>query len=67
MPEPLAESNPGVVSMDGFTFTFNGLFHDLSQEDWAVRSVPSFAPLSPAMPKTSYDTGLDGPKGSEDA
>jgi hypothetical protein len=57
MPQPLDESNPGIVPMDGFCFTYNGLYHDLSQADWARMAIPTFAPVSPATETVTYSDG----------
>jgi hypothetical protein len=66
MPQPLDDSNSGIVPMDGFTFTYSGLFHDLSRADWERLAVPSFAPAVPTSDTVRYDTALDVPgvKGS---
>lgn len=65
MPQPLDDSNPALIPMDGFTFTWNGLAHDLSQADWEARAIPTFAPRQPTVETVRYDEGLDGPKGTE--
>lgn len=59
MPEPLDESNPGLITMDGFTFTATGLAHDLSRADWATLSVPTLAPVRPVTNEVRYDAGVD--------
>lgn len=59
MPKPLDENNPGLVPMDGFTFTAGGLAHDLSQADWALLSVPTLAPVRPTQNHVRYDAGVD--------
>jgi hypothetical protein len=46
MPEPLGDQ-VGLVPMFGFTFTINGLFHDLSDADHERLSTPTYAPISP--------------------
>lgn len=58
LPQPLSEDNPGLVAMDGFCFTVNGLFFDLSQSDHDRISVPTFAPDIPEQPVIRYDEGL---------
>lgn len=58
LPQPLDESNPGIIPMDGFCFTANGLFFDLSQSDFDVISTPTYAPDSPQDPVVRYDEGL---------
>lgn len=65
MPQPLDESNPALIPMDGFAFTWNGIAHDLSQADWEIRAIPTFAPRQPVADVVRYDAGLDGPKGTE--
>lgn len=59
MPEPLDDSNPGLVPMDGFTFTAKGLAHDLSRADWATLAVPTLAPVQPTQNHVRYDAGVD--------
>lgn len=59
MPQPLDESNPGLVPMDGFTMTSRGLFPDLSRSDWARLAVPTLAPVRPAHSEVRYDADLD--------
>ena len=46
MPEPL--DRDGLVPMYGFTFTIDGLRHDITEADHETISRPSFAPMSPA-------------------
>lgn len=58
LPQPLAEDNPGVVPMDGFCFTPNGLFFDLSEADYQRISSPTFAPDNPQEQVIRYDEGL---------
>lgn len=58
LPQPLDEDNTGLVPMDGFCFTLNGLFFDLSQADHARIAVPTFAPDRPEDPVVRYDEGL---------
>jgi hypothetical protein len=59
MPRPLKESNPGLVDMDGFTMTANGLAHNLSHADWVRLSVPTLAPVRPVVNEVRYDAHLD--------
>lgn len=47
MPEPL-KGQEGLVPMFGFTFTVNGLFHDLTEADHEELSMTKYAPVSPA-------------------
>lgn len=47
MPEPLKDQE-GMIPMFGFTFTVNGLFHDLTEADHERLSIPTYAPISPA-------------------
>jgi hypothetical protein len=58
LPQPLAEDNPGIIPMDGFCFTANGLAYDLSQADFARISTPTFAPEDPQQQVIRYDEGL---------
>lgn len=58
LPQPLEEGNVGIIPMDGFCFTENGLFHDLSQADFDRISTPSYAPDNPGQPVIRYDEGL---------
>lgn len=58
LPQPLSEDNPGIIPMDGFCFTANGLFFDLSQADYDRISIPTYAPDNPQVPVVRYDEGL---------
>lgn len=58
LPQPLDESNPGIVPMDGFCFTANGLAFDLSQADYERIATPTFAPDNPEHQVVRYDEGL---------
>lgn len=60
MPAPLEGDNQGLIPMGGFCFTAAGLFHDLSEADWAKMSIPTFAPHRPQAEAVRYDAGLDG-------
>ena len=57
MPEPLGDQ-VGLVPMFGFTFTINGLFHDLTDVDHERLSIPTYAPISP-INTVWDDTDLD--------
>lgn len=46
MPEPI--DSAGLVPMFGFTFTIDGLRHDLTEAEHERLSRPSFAPMPPA-------------------
>lgn len=59
MPQPLDDGDPGLVDMDGFTMTANGLRHNLSRADWARLSVPTLAPVRPVADTVRYDADLD--------
>jgi hypothetical protein len=59
MPQPLSDDNPGLVPMDGFTFTASGLAHDISRAEWARISVPTLAPVNPSTNTVRYDADLD--------
>lgn len=61
MPLPLQDDNPGLIDMDGFCFTANGLAHNLSQADWGMLSVPTFSPQIPTTTAVRYDAALDAP------
>lgn len=58
LPQPLDESNPGIIPMDGFCFTATGLAWDLSRSDWEAISTPTFAPDAPQDQVIRYDDGL---------
>jgi hypothetical protein len=59
MPAPLSPDNPGLVDMDGFCFTANGIAHNLSLVDWEKLAVPTFSPENPAQSAVRYDAALD--------
>lgn len=58
LPQPLDEGNPGIIPMDGFCFTANGLAFDLSQADYSRIATPTFAPEDPQQQVVRYDEGL---------
>lgn len=59
MPQPLDPNVSGVVDMDGFCFTANGIAHNLSRADWERVAIPTFAPIDPNRPTERYDAGID--------
>jgi hypothetical protein len=58
LPQPLSDDNPGVIPMDGFCFTANGLFFDLSTADYQQMATPSYAPVQAKQQVVNYDEGL---------
>lgn len=60
MPKPVEKSIPGEirVSMGGFVFTENGLFHDLDEAMHDELSLPTFTPR-PAN-DVVYEEDLNG-------
>jgi hypothetical protein len=47
LPQSLGDQE-GLVPMFGFTFTINGLFHDMNDSDLEALATPTYAPISPA-------------------
>lgn len=59
MPLPVQET--GIIPMFGWTFTENGLAHDLSPADYERISTPDFAPESMPEGIEYGDTDVDEP------
>jgi hypothetical protein len=56
MPEGLSPNNPGLVPMFGFTFTENGLAHDITTGEVQELSIPKWAPpMNPNAPEVKGD------------
>ena len=65
LPEPVAKAEDGEIriSMGGFVFTENGLFHDIDEAMRDDLALPTFSPM-PAN-TVVYEEDMDGKNSAE--